>query len=289
MIASAVGQGSSGGKKPNIYMGSKFNMFGGPSTAPLMAGGQPLLKSAAPYSGMQAGSSTPHIMGYDQAQALPATWSQKEVREFVNKGILQKVPGFDVNMGLPEVQAAWGRLVDASAIFNAGGGGKKWTPWDVLDTYANQKGKYGTVTKGDWVFDVATGERIKYVGKTTKTSTKKDFNLSSPEDVKALTTQVLRELLGRAPNDKELAQFKASINGYEKANPTVTTTTQQLSPDLATGNLNVTDESSTTSGGVSDAARASLVQSPTEGTKEYGKYQAATTYYDALMQMVGGS
>lgn len=231
------------------------------------------------------------LTDYDQARLMPLEWDNATTRAFVNKGIMNKIPGFDVNMGMPEIQAAWENMVKSSVLFNMKAGGaedKRWTPWDVMNSYSNQKGKFGTVQKGDWVFDVATGERIKYVGPKSRTTTSKQVDLSSPEDAKVLVTQTLRELLGRAPTAKELGQFKASINGYERQHPEVTTTTQELSPDLASGEVNVTSQSSTTSGGVTDAARAALVQSPTVDTKEYGKYQAATTYWDAMMQMISG-
>ena len=233
----------------------------------------------------------PAYQDYSTAVLAPTNWNETQLKEFVNKGIINKVPGFDVGMGMPQIQSAWQNMVQASILYNQGlkAGQKPWSPMDVLDTYGSQKGKYGTVTQGDWVFDVATGERIKYVGPSSKTTTSKHVDLSSPEEAQALVTQVLREAIGRAPTASELAKFKSSIVGYEESNPTVTTTTQNLSPDLATGQVNVTSESSTTSGGVTDAARAALVQDPTLETKEYGKYQSGTTYFNAMMAMIGGS
>jgi hypothetical protein len=227
---------------------------------------------------------------YQSAVLAPTSWDANKLREFVNKGIVNKIPGFEVGMGMPQIQSAWQDMVRSSVLFNLGikGNQKPWTPMDVMDSWSSQKGKYGTQRQGDWVFDVATGERIKYVGPTSKTTTSKQIDLSSPEEAQALVTQVLQQALGRAPTPKELAKFRSTISGYEKANPTVTTTTQQLSPDLSTGQVDVTSQSSTTAGGVSDAARAALVQNPTVETKEYGKYQAGTTYYNALMQMIGG-
>lgn len=231
------------------------------------------------------------LIDYDKARMAPLDWDNATTREFVNLGIVNKVPGFDVNMGMPDIQAAWQSMLDSSMLFNSkvkGPEDRMWTPWDVMRSYSNSKGKFGTVQKGDWVFDVATGERIKYVGPRTRTSTKKEFDISSPEEVQTIVTQMLREMLGRAPNENELARFKASITGYEKAHPEVTTVTEQLEPDLATGEVTPTSQTSTTTGGASDAARAALVQTPMEKTKEYGKYQAATTYWDAMMQMIGG-
>jgi hypothetical protein len=157
-------------------------------------------------------------------------------------------------------------------------------------------GKFGTMTKGDWVYDVATGERLKYVGKTTRKTKSEQVDLSSAEEVQALVTQVLREALGRAPNEKELARFKATITGFEKENPTITEVTETATEEsiaaaMASGGDVFTgaQQKSVTSGGVTDAARAQLVTDPTQDTQEYGKFQSGTTYWDAMMQMIGGS
>ena len=239
------------------------------------------------------GPNGPNTLTYDQAKGLPAQWIQTDpdmLKKLVNKGIINKVPGFDVGMGLPEIMSAWDDLVQASFAANQAGGanGKKWTPWDILDTYSNSKNKYGTVKKGDWEYDVATGERIRYIGQTSKTTTSKSVNLSSLEDVQALTTQVLTQALGRAPTANELAQYKSTINGAQEKNPTVTTTTSQLSGDVATGNVETTAQNSVTSGGFSNDAAAQMVQNQAKKGPEYGKYQSGTTYYNALMQMLTG-
>lgn len=235
-------------------------------------------------------------MDYEQARMLPTGWSPERLKQFVNKGIMYGIPGFDVGMGMPEIVAAWDDLVKASAAFSVGG--KKWTPWDVMESYggSGEGGKFGTMTKGDWVYDVATGERLKYVGKTTRKTKSEQVDLSSAEEVQALVTQVLREALGRAPNEKELARFKATISGFEKENPTVTEVTETATEEsiaaaMASGGDVFTgaQQKSVTSGGVTDAARAQLVTDPTQDTQEYGKFQSGTTYWDAMMQMIGGS
>ncbi len=243
-----------------------------------------------PFTPDQLKAGVPGTASYQEAVIAPARWDEATLRKFVNQGIINKVPGFEPGMGLPQIQSAWQNMVEASIMFNQGRGegDKTWTPWDVLNTWSDQKGKFGTKREGDWIFDVATGERIKYVGPTKKTVTDKKVDLSNPEDVKAIATQALRELLGRAPSAKELAQFRASINAEERANPLVTTTTQTLRPDIESGTVDVVASETQTTGGVSDAARAALISDPTRETKEYGKYQSATTYWDAMMQMLAG-
>jgi hypothetical protein len=154
---------------------------------------------------------------------------------------------------------------------------------DVLNTYSNQGLNLGTVRKGDWEYDIATGEKIRYVGPKTKTTTQSKVDLSSPEDVRAITTQMLTELLGRAPTDAEVAKFKTSINSLEKANPTKATITETLN-DMG----EVVNTATTTSGGVSNDARGLLVSDEAKKGPEYGKYQSGTTYWNAMMQMLGG-
>lgn len=246
-----------------------------------------------PFSATQ-----PYSLAYAQAKIAPRDWSSSQLKTFVNTGIVNKIPGFEAGMGLPEVLDAWDRMIQTSYQLNQGlpENAKKWTPMDVMKTYANDKGNQGTKREGDWVYDVATGERIKYVGKTTRKQTSKQVDLSSAEDVQALTTQVLREALGRAPTAKELAQFKSTITGFEQAHPTVSTTVQTITPEMieeaktSGGDVwSTATAETTTKGGVTDAARAQLVSESTMETKEYGKYQSGTTYFNALLGLIGGS
>lgn len=217
---------------------------------------------------------------YETAKMQPLQWDEKQKRDFISKGILYKIPGFSADMGMPEVMSVWDDLIKTSAAFSASG--ENWSPWDVMDSY-KKKENFGTVRRGDWLYDAATGEKIKYVGPKTKTTTDKRVNLSSPEDVKALTNQMLTELLGRAPTVEELARYRAAINGYENKNPEVTTTTSTLD-DMG----EVVSQSSKTTGGASQAAIGGLVEEGAKKGPEYGKFQSATTYYNAMMQMITG-
>lgn len=228
------------------------------------------------------GISVPNMSTYAEARLLPTTWTDAQLRQFVTTGILRKIPGFQAGMGMPEIVSAWDDLVKTSFAFNNNGTGTKWTPQDIMDTYSNTKGKYGTVKVGDWMVDAATGEKVKYVGPKTKTSTSTSVDLSSAEDVKALTTSVLTQALGRAPTAAEVAQYKSTINAQEQANPTQSTQTQTLN-DMG----EVSNTSTTTSGGFDSAAQQQLVMDQAQKGPEYGKYQSGTTYWQAMMQMLG--
>lgn len=230
-----------------------------------------------------------NTMTADEARREPLRWMQEDpesLKKFVNSGILNKVPGFDVGMGMPEIMQAWDKLLEDSWMMNKympGGDDKKFTPWDVLNSYSNQSGKFGTIRRGDWEYDVATGEKVKYVGPKTKTTTEKRVDLSSAEDVKAITTNALSQLLGRAPTAAEMATYRTTINNLEQQNPTSATTTQTLN-DMG----EVVNTDTKTSGGLSAEARAQAVASGAKQGPEYGKFQSGTTYWGALMQMLGG-
>lgn len=227
-------------------------------------------------------------IAYDQAQNLPARWytdDQKFYKEFISKAILYKLPGASTDMGLPEAGAVWDNLLQTAIQLNkANPDGKNWTPWDVLESYNRKPGSLGTRKVGDWLIDNATGEKVKYVGPKTKTTKQTAIDLSNPEDVQAIATQVLTQMIGRAPTDKELAQFKSSLNSYEQSHPEITTTTDTYD-DMG----NVSASNVVRSGGVDDAARSVLLSEGVKETKEYGKYQGGTNYFNALLQMIGGS
>lgn len=226
-------------------------------------------------------------MSYDQARGLPLSWlssNPNKLRDFVNMGVLRKIPGFNVNMGMPEILSAWDDMLLASwGINKAGGGGKTWSPWDVMNSYSNSGMNFGTVRRGDWLYDVGTGEKVKYVGPKSKTTTQKRIDLSSPEDVKALTTQMLSELLGRAPTAEELGKYKSAINAYEQSNPMIATTTETLN-DMG----EVVSTSTKTEGGASEAAKSMVVTEQAKQGPEYGKYQSGTMYWGAMMDLLGG-
>lgn len=273
------------GSGRTIYMGTKKG------TAVKAAG--PYAPGYRPPMETLGGGMVADRVSYAEAIGLPVKWARddpKKLQEFVNKGILYKIPGFSPDMGLPEIMDRWKLMVDSAEEFTKGTQ-TDWSPFDVMESYSDTSKKFGTQRQGDWIVDLNTGQRIKYVGKTKKTSTEKRVDLSSAEDVKALTTQVLTEALGRIPTADEIAQFKSTINSLEQATPEVVTTTEEFRP-VAGGEqgmeLERVGSTSTRTGGLSEAARQLAVQENVRETPEYQKYQGGTTYFNALMQMISG-
>lgn len=257
----------------------------GPSPTDMVRVGKKYLPSVR-AEGIGYVSPSSGTTSYQSAQNLPAQWYNNNpgiYKDFINKAILYKLPGASPDMGLPEAGETWDKLLQ-TAINLSKTTGRQWSPWDVLESYNHKPGSLGTSRQGDWLIDNATGERVKYVGPKTKTTTGRAVDLSSPEEVQALAQQALTQMIGRAPTDKELAQFKASLNAFERENPEITTTTETYN-DM--GEVVATDVQR--SGGASEAALSGLIQEDVKDTKEYGKYQGGTTFFNALLQMVGGS
>lgn len=286
LAANSPASSSSGGQ---LSLSSRIYMSHGTPGIPGAAGN--IASQFGPYAPGAPKSAHPsNAVSYQDARLAPLSWSDQQIKTFVNQGILNKNPNFGPNMGMPEILSAWDEAVKASFAWNQSSdpNAQKWTPQDVLDSYKAQAGKFGTVRQGDWMVDAQTGERVKYVGATSKTTKTTTINLSSAQDVQALTTQVLTQALGRAPTAKEVAQYKSTLNAAEKANPQTTTTVSQLTPNAATGSVDIGNQSSTTTGGLSSAAEQQMVMNTAQDSPEFAKYQAGTTYFNALMQMIGG-
>lgn len=114
------------------------------------------------------------------------------------------------------------------------------------------------------------------------TTTNKQTNLSDPTEADSVFVQALQQRLGRAPTDAEKHTFLAALNAAQRANPSVTNTQYTLDPK--TGGYNTTV--GTTSGGVNPGQFADDFTMK-NNKQEYGAYQAATTYFDAMMGALG--
>jgi len=157
----------------------------------------------------------------------------------------------------PVLLGAWTDAVDAAANFYTSGK-KKVTPWDALSGIAGIEGTVGKAAGG------------------ARSYTSTSIDLTSPEAARALITDELSRRLGRAANDGEVSAFTNTLNAAQRANPTVTQTTQ--SADQAVQG----SSSSTTSGGVDAAAAGQMATDYAKSRPDYAEYQAAGTYMNYL-------
>ncbi|AWN05112.1 hypothetical protein SEA_VORVOLAKOS_10 [Streptomyces phage Vorvolakos] len=186
-------------------------------------------------------------------------WDQKTRDKFLSQ---LNLAGYDTNrMKDSDIASMWAGYAQQAAAYYAAG--KSLTPWDILSKDMQQREAYMNTPRS-----------------VTQTST--SYDMSTREDAHAIFLQAAQSLLGRDPTKSEIGAFQKALNAYEKAHPTVTTQTTNYMGDTVTG------QTSTTKGGVKEGARQLMAVEDVKQDPEYGAYQAATTYFDAMMQMIGG-
>lgn len=185
------------------------------------------------------------------------SWDQKTKDKFLAQASLA---GYNVE-GMKDAQLAaiWGSYVQqAGEYFKTG---QKVTPWDIMakDRAQRESAAPRSVTQKSTAYD-----------------------LSTEGDARAIFYTAAQQLLGRDPTKAETKSFQSALNKMERANPTVTTTTSNYLGEQ------LQSQESTTQGGVKEGARQMEAMDMAKAKPEYGAYQAATTYFDAMMQMLGG-
>lgn len=122
-------------------------------------------------------------------------------------------------------------------------------------------------------------ERKPFTGKKTRKDTSVD--LTDPQQARVRLRRALREELGRAPSNAEIAQVVGALNAAEQKNPRVSTTVAEYKEDELVGT------STQSSGGVD--AEAFLDEQLRSGQfgKERASFMRDTDYYDAAMSVLG--
>jgi hypothetical protein len=187
------------------------------------------------------------------------SWDQKTKDKFLTQASLA---GYDVTtMKDAQLASLWGNYVAQAAAYYQQG--MKITPWDIMAKDRAQRERYQATPR-------------------TINQTSKSFDLSTEGDARAIFYTAAQQLLGRDPTKAETSQFQQALNKMERANPTITKTTSNYLGDQ------LTSQESTTEGGVKEGARQMMSMDQAKSNPEYGAYQASTTYFDAMMEMIGG-
>jgi len=201
---------------------------------------------------------TPDVKSYQDAVNQFYTWDDTTKQRFRAELALAGANTDQMSDG--QLAKAWESYVAQSGAYWQNGNGRGLTPWDILAMDRTNRETQGPT-------------------KTTSTSTALD--LSTRQDAQAVAQQAAKSLLGRDPTQAEITKLLGSLNQYERNNPRVTTTESIQQPGGGGS------QTSTTTGGVSADARAMIAQDQAKQGPEYGAYQAATTYYQAMMQVLG--
>lgn len=199
-----------------------------------------------------------------QAGYLPYTWSEKERAKAyarVGEALNTKITSFSQFLN------AWDQAVNIAqnswAATRGGKDGSPLTPWDVFDMMKREGDKYGFGGQQSLA--------------RTVTATNKSITQLSDGGAWAILKNAARDALGRNPTHEELRQFAAKANSIAVNNPTVTTTTSHYN---ARGDLTSSNSKTKQGAGAEDFQMAAEKK---VDTAEAGAYQAATTYYNALL------
>jgi hypothetical protein len=247
-------------ENPPIYLGRES------PTAPLMGRRPEALagESDKAVARGRQGVGAPKVQNYNDVVNQFYLWDDATKQKFRSQLALT---GADVqHMNDAQLQKAWSGYVAQSGAYWQNGNGKGLTPWDVMSMDMANREKQGPI-------------------KSTSTNTSTALDISTREDANYIAQQAARSLLGRDPTQQEISRLLGTLNQYERDNPRVTTSTQTSTQQP--GGDTTSESSSTAQGGVSAEARNMLAQQQLKQGPEYGAYQAATTYFNDLMQVLG--
>lgn len=199
-----------------------------------------------------------------QAELEPYLWLSKDKAKLQNAyALASKATGTEITsfaQFLPAWKAAVGAANESWVATEGGAKGSPLTPWDVFDLM-KREGPGGAAAAGPH----------------TATNVSRTINKLSDGGAWAVLKTAATQALGRAPTHEELRTFAAKANSIAVNNPDVvrSTTTTQPTGDSSTS-------STRTQGATIDdfqmAAEKKL------DTPESGAYQAATQYFNAMLQ-----
>lgn len=149
---------------------------------------------------------------------------------------------------------AWGYAVNQAANYYTVAG-KKVSPWDMVDLMSG-----GMERKG---------------GPKTTTNSQTSYQIPGRSEAEAAIKAIFKNEMGRAPSDGELSRYRSMLTAQARAHPTVTTQTTTVD---GKGNSRTTSRSR---GGFDPQG---VITDEVKGDPEYGAYQAATTYFNALIE-----
>lgn len=261
----AVGGGSGTGpnpKDPPVFMGYKTN--------PATVGSMFVNKTqSGPYApgykpGLGSFATTPvnRIADIGTVSSVSSQyygWDQKTKDKFLAN---LELAGYDSkNMKDGQLAQLWGAYVEQAAQYYQAG--VTVSPWDIMSKDMAQREAYAKTPR-------------------TVSQTSTSYDLSTEGDAKAIFYAAAQQLLGRDPTKSESSEMQKRLNALERANPTITKMTSNYIGDQ------LQSQTSTSEGGVKEGARQMEAMDMAKAKPEYGAYQAATTYFGALMDMLGG-
>lgn len=138
---------------------------------------------------------------------------------------------------------------------------------------------YSQATQGKSNF-LSPEDYINLITEVPTTSTITEVSIPGEEDADAVLRRQYQEYVGRAPNQKELAAFRASVQSAASRRPsTVTTTAGEPTPGLGVGDASRVTREGFTANTIGEMAREAARANP-----ESAPYQKATKYFDTFLE-----
>lgn len=202
-------------------------------------------------------------MTVDEAVARfndPAYFSAHDIAQLgatlYRAGIISNPGDYDA------IQAQWARAVqDAALAYTVAG--RKITPMQMLSNKVALRAGAGGA------------------GGASRTDTTTSYSIPSPQDAEALVKNVFQQAVGRDPTKHELAKYSTMIVGIAKSQPSTSTTTS------TSDGSNTKSTTTSTNRGVTSAGLSQSILDKVQADPEYGAYQAATTYFNAMLKAIG--
>lgn len=257
-VASVAQNTSTSGttQNPNVYLGRKPGTIAAPGQAGAAGVGVTGYSNRYDIKTGHIGH-VDDIQDYDTASASIYSWPEEErnqlAKRLYNAGILEDPTD------MKALASLWADATYQTGMMYTQSGGKtKLTPLQ----YLSQKIETS----------IAGGFGAPNVPKTT-TNRSTQIVLPDKSDAQASVSTLFQESLGRAPTDDEMDRYVSMMMASYKKNPATTTTTTTTDK---TGN---STSKSTTTGQYNPAED---LKNKAQADPEWGAYQAATTYFNAM-------
>jgi len=194
------------------------------------------------------------------ASNLPYQWYGD--KDKINKlEVALRKAGYTINSFDDAVKAWQSAVYTASQIYVTSKGHSLVTPWDVLE---NQASSYNN------------GPGNTHVQTTTR------VNDLTEGQAWQILRGTMQSMLGRDPTQDEVNQFLAKANNDAANSPATTTTTTKTNAQTGRSHSTTSVDQGFTAADAQQAAYQEL-----HNSADYGHYQAATTYFNALTSALG--
>jgi hypothetical protein len=174
-------------------------------------------------------------------------------------------------VSLSQSSALWNKVIGIVSQVNKADPTQRLTVWQVLEQQQQSGQRPGSGGGG--------GGRGGHGSSSTSTST--SYSFTGKQEAGAVLDSAWEQLLGQGATEQQKADFLKQLHAEQAANPTSVTQRQSIS---ANGQSQSSSVSSHTTSVSPQADAITMAQNQ----PDYGAYQSATTYMDAMLSALSG-